>query len=62
MSALPAGWSVVILLGLLVMGGSVLVRLAPVPDGQLTKAQDNLIVIADWMVKASTSLLPARQF
>lgn len=38
MSALPAGWSVVILLGLIVMGGSVLVWLAPVPDGQLTKA------------------------
>ena len=45
--------SITILFSIVVLGGGVLVWLAPVPDGQLTKAQDNLIEIADWMVKAS---------
>ena len=38
---------------LIFLGGGVLVWLAPVPADSLTPAQNNLIVIADWMVKAS---------
>ena len=45
------------MLGLIAMGGSVLVWLAPVPDDQLTKAQNNLIIIADWMIKASVGAI-----
>ena len=45
--------SYLVLVGLVILGGGVLVWLAPVTADRLTPAQNNLIVIADWMVKAS---------
>ncbi len=41
------------LLGLTIMGVGILAALSPVPADQLTPAQDNLIEIADWMIKVS---------
>lgn len=35
------------------MGMSTLIWLAPVPAGDITPAQDRLMNIADWMVKAA---------
>ena len=45
--------SIALLFGLIIMGGGVLVWLAPVSAEQITPAQSNLVEIADWMVKAS---------
>ena len=42
-----------VLLFLILLGGGVLVWLAPVPDETLTRAQSNLIEISDWIVKSS---------
>ncbi len=45
--------SVAILVGMIVLGGGVMVWLAPVSADEITPAQSNLLEIADWMVKAS---------
>ena len=45
--------SISLLIGLVIVGGGVLVWLSPVSADSITPAQDNLIEIADWMVKAS---------
>ena len=50
-------WAPAALLGLAVLGISVLVWLAPVPSEAYTPAQESLLDIADWMVKASVGAL-----
>lgn len=42
-----------ILFSIVILGDGVLVWLSPVSADSITPAQDNLIEIADWMVKAS---------
>ena len=49
--------SAVILLGLIVGGVGVMMMLAPFPADQLTPAQDRLLNIADWVVKASVGAM-----
>ena len=49
--------SVALLLGLIVLGGGVLIWLAPVSADRITPAQTNLVEIADWMVKASVGAI-----
>ena len=44
-------WLLLALLTLIMMGVGILVFLAPVPVDLLTPAQENLLVIGDWMVK-----------
>ncbi len=46
-----------ILLGLIVGGTGVMVMLTPFPADQLTPAQDRLLNIADWVVKASVGAI-----
>ena len=50
-------WAPVILLGVTGLGVSILVWLAPVPADAYTPAQESLLAIADWMVKASVGAL-----
>ena len=52
-SSLSTKSSFTILFSIVVLGGGVLVWLAPVSADSITPAQNNLIEIADWMVKAS---------
>ena len=49
--------SAFILFGLIVGGVSVMVYLAPYTADQLTPAQDRLLNIADWAVKASVGAI-----
>ena len=44
-------WLLLALLTLIMMGVGILVFLAPVPVDLLTPAQENLLIIGDWMVK-----------
>ena len=44
-------WLLLALLTLIMMGVGILVYLAPVPVDRLTPAQENLLIIGDWMVK-----------
>ena len=44
-------WLLLALLTLIMMGVGILVFLVPVPVDLLTPAQENLLVIGDWMVK-----------
>ena len=46
-----------LLLALILVGGGVLVWMAPVPAEDITPARDNLINIADWMIKASVGAI-----
>ena len=48
---MPTYTIILTLFALTILGMGTLVWLSPVPAGQLTPAQDNLIEIADWMVK-----------
>ena len=57
MSRLSAVSIVGLLFGLVGLGVSLLVWLAPVPAVEMTPAQDRLINIADWMTKASIGAL-----
>ena len=50
-------WAPPAFLALAVLGVSILVWLAPVPADAYTPAQDRLLDIADWMVKASIGAL-----
>ena len=47
----------IVLLGLIILGGGVLVWMAPVPAEDMTPARDILLNIADWMIKASVGAL-----
>ena len=47
----------IVLFGLVVLGGGVLVWMAPVPAEDMTPAKEILINIADWMIKASVGAL-----
>ena len=46
-----------LLLALILVGGGVLVWMAPVPAEDTTPARDILLNIADWMIKASVGAL-----
>ena len=46
-------WMLITLSGMSAVGLSILVWLAPIPSDSLTPAQQSLLNIADWMVKAS---------
>ena len=46
-----------LLLALMVLGGGVLVWMAPVPAEDMTPARELLLNIADWMIKASVGAL-----
>ena len=46
-----------LLLALVVLGGGVLVWMAPVPAEDMTPARELLLNIADWMIKASVGAL-----
>ena len=45
-------WMLITLSGMSAVGLSILVWLAPIPFDSLTPAQQSLLNIADWMVKA----------
>ena len=45
------------LFGLVVIGVGILAFLAPVPADGMTPAQENLLVIGDWMVKVSVGAI-----
>ena len=47
----------IVLFGLVVLGGGVLVWMAPVPAEDMTPARDILLNIADWMIKASVGAI-----
>ena len=47
----------IVLFGLIVLGGGVLVWMAPVPAEDMTPARDILLNIADWMIKASVGAI-----
>ena len=46
-----------LLLALVVLGGGVLVWMAPVPAEDMTPARELLLNIADWMIKASVGAI-----
>lgn len=46
-----------LLLALILVGGGVLVWMAPVPAEDMTPARDILLNIADWMIKASVGAI-----
>lgn len=46
-----------LLLALILVGGGVLVWMAPVPADDMTPAREILINIADWMIKASVGAI-----
>ena len=50
---IPTFWILLGLFTIFFTGVGLLVWLAPVPEAQLTPAQDSLIAISDWMVKAA---------
>ena len=54
---MPTYTIILTLFALTILGMGTLVWLSPVPAGQLTPAQDNLIGIADWMVKTSVGAI-----
>ncbi len=47
----------IVLFGLVVLGGGVLVWMAPVPAEEMTPAREILLNIADWMIKASVGAI-----
>ena len=49
---IPASWVFIGLFTLVVAGVGLLVWLADVPANDFTPAQDSLLTVADWMVKA----------
>ena len=46
-----------LLLALILLGGGVLVWMAPVPAEDMTPAREILLNIADWMIKASAGAI-----
>ena len=55
--ALATAGVLIVLFGLVVLGGGVLVWMAPVPAEDMTPARDILLNIADWMIKASVGAI-----
>ena len=47
----------VVLFGLIILGGGVLVWMAPVPAEDMTPARELLLNVADWMIKASAGAI-----
>ncbi|MCY3692622.1 MAG: hypothetical protein OXI54_09155 [Chloroflexota bacterium] len=47
----------IVLFGLIILGGGVLVWMAPVPAEDMTPAREILLNIADWMIKASVGAI-----
>ena len=47
----------IVLFGLVILGGGVLVWMAPVPAEDMTPAREILLNIADWMIKASVGAI-----
>lgn len=47
----------IVLFGLIILGGGVLVWMAPVPAEAMTSARELLLNIADWMIKASAGAI-----
>ena len=45
------------LFGLVVLGVGILALLSPFPSDRLTPAQENLLIIGDWMVKVSVGAI-----
>ena len=45
------------LFGLVVIGVGILAFLSPFPADRLTPAQENLLIIGDWMVKVSVGAI-----
>ena len=43
----------IVLFGLVILGGGVLVWMAPVPAEEMTPARELLLNVADWMIKGS---------
>ena len=50
-------WAPAALFALAILGVSILMWLSPVPSEAYTPAQERLLDIADWMVKASVGAL-----
>ena len=46
-------WVVILLLSLMATGLSILIWLSPIPAGEITPGQQNLMSIGDWIVKSS---------
>ena len=47
----------IVLVGLIILGGGVLVWMAPVPAEDMTPARDILLNVADWMIKSSVGAI-----
>ncbi len=54
---MPASWVFIGLFGLVVIGIGIMAWLAEVPADSFTPAQDSLLTVADWMVKASVGAI-----
>lgn len=46
-------WIVALLVSLMAVGLGILIWLSPIPAGEITPGQQNLMSIGDWIVKAS---------
>ena len=57
MGTLATAGVLIVLFGLVVLGGGVLVWMAPVPAEDMTPAREILLNIADWMIKASVGAI-----
>ena len=44
-------------LGLLAVGIGIWIGLSPIPDDELTTAQTNMLITADWIVKTSVGAI-----
>ena len=47
----------IVLFGLVILGGGVLVWMAPVPAEEMTPARELLLNVADWMIKGSVGAI-----
>ncbi len=54
---MPASWVFIGLFGLVIIGIGIMAGLADVPADSFTPAQDSLLTVADWMVKASVGAI-----
>ena len=53
----PASWVFIGLFALVIIGIGIMAGLADVPADSFTSAQDSLLSVADWMVKASVGAI-----
>ena len=56
-SVLTTAGVLIVLFGLVVLGGGVLVWMAPVTAEDMTPAREILLNVADWMIKASVGAI-----